>query len=208
MSNEHFFTRDIQQELLALVNSSQTFSDVHIEQDQPLMLKTPRGWTPANDVPVSIDYLAPLLSAIDEDWEDKIIDGAIDRPLVLGEWRLRCNVYRMARGSKVAVSIRRFPLQPLPLERTGLPAYVKTVLEATKGIILVTGPTGRARPPPSLPCWTTSMPRGTGTSSPSRNPSSTNCGASCRWSRRRKCRPIRPASRRACARRCGRSPTC
>lgn len=145
MSNEHFFTRDIQQELLALVNSSQTFSDVHIEQDQPLMLKTPRGWTPANDVPVSIDYLAPLLSAIDEDWEDKIIDGAIDRPLVLGEWRLRCNVYRMARGSKVAVSIRRFPLQPLPLERTGLPAYVKTVLEATKGIILVTGPTGAGK---------------------------------------------------------------
>ncbi|ADJ62335.1 Flp pilus assembly complex ATPase component TadA [Herbaspirillum seropedicae] len=145
MSNDLFLARDLQRELLALVNSSQTFSDIHIEQDQPLMLKTPRGWQPVHDMPVVIEQLAPLLSAIDEDWEDKIIDGALDCPYVLGEWRLRCNIYRMARGSKVAVSIRRFPLEPLALERTGLPSYVKTVLEATKGIILVTGPTGAGK---------------------------------------------------------------
>lgn len=145
MSNDHFLARDLQKELLALVNSSQTFSDIHIEQDQPLMLKTPRGWQPASDMPVSFENLSPLLGIIDEDWEDKIIDGAIDCPFVLGEWRLRCNIYRMARGSKVAVSIRRFPMEPLALERTGLPSYVKTVLEATKGIILVTGPTGAGK---------------------------------------------------------------
>lgn len=145
MSNDHFPARDLQKELLAFVNSSQTFSDIHIEQDQPLMLKTPRGWQPANDMPVSFENLSPLLGSIDEDWEDKVIDGAIDCPYVLGEWRLRCNIYRMARGSKVAVSIRRFPMEPLPLDRTGLPSYVKTVLEATKGIILVTGPTGAGK---------------------------------------------------------------
>lgn len=145
MSNDHFLARDLQRELLAFVNSSQTFSDIHIEQDQPLMLKTPRGWQPANDMPVSLAQLTPLLTAIDEDWEDKIIDGALDCPFELGEWRLRCNIFRMGRGSKVALSIRRFPLEPLALERTGLPSYVKTVLEATKGIILVTGPTGAGK---------------------------------------------------------------
>ena len=36
MSNDLFLARDLQRELLALVNSSQTFSDIHIEQDQPL----------------------------------------------------------------------------------------------------------------------------------------------------------------------------
>lgn len=109
------------------------------------MLKTPRGWYPVNDVPVSIGQMAPLLTAIDEDWEDKVIDGALDCPFELGQWRLRCNIFRMERGSKVALSIRRFPLEPLGLEGIGLPSYIKTVLEATKGIILVTGPTGAGK---------------------------------------------------------------
>ncbi len=145
MSNDNFLARDLQKELLILINSSRTFSDIHVEQNQPLMLKTPRGWQPVDDMPVSIENLGPFLSTIDEDWEDKIIDGAIDCSYVLGQWRLRCNIYRMAGGSKVAVSIRRFPVEPLTLERTGLPGYVKTMLEASKGIILVTGATGAGK---------------------------------------------------------------
>lgn len=145
MSNDHFLARDLQRELRALVNSALTFSDIHIEQDQPLMLKTPRGWQRAHDTPVSMAQMAPVLTAIDQDWEDKIIDGALDCPFTLGEWRLRCNIFRMGRGSKVALSIRRFPLAPLALEAIGLPSYVKTVLEATKGIILVAGPTGAGK---------------------------------------------------------------
>jgi len=145
MPNNFSMTRNLQQEVLSLVNAEQTFSDIHIEQGELIMIKTPRGWQPVGDAPVAIDALGPLLSAIDEDWEDKIIDKAIDCPYILERWRLRCNIYRMDRGSRVAVSIRRFPLQPIALEQTGLPTYVKTMLEATKGIILVTGPTGAGK---------------------------------------------------------------
>ena len=58
---------------------------------------------------------------------------------------MRCNVFRTSGGSKVTVSIRRLPLHPIPLEKTGLPHYVKTILEATRGLILVTGPTGSGK---------------------------------------------------------------
>jgi len=145
MSNDIYLTRNLQQEVLALVNSEQTFSDIHIEQDEVIMIKTPRGWQPVGDTAVTLADLSPLLSAIDEDWEDKIIDKAVDRPYDLEKWRLRCNIYRMERGSRVAVSIRRFPLTPLTLEQIGLPTYVKTMLEASKGIILITGPTGAGK---------------------------------------------------------------
>ncbi|WP_034300977.1 type IV pilus twitching motility protein PilT [Herbaspirillum sp. RV1423] len=145
MANDFSFMRNLQQEILALVNARQTFSDIHIEQDELIMIKTPRGWQSVGDKPTSMADMAPLLSAIDEDWEDKIIDKAIDCPYVLEKWRLRCNIYRMERGSRVAVSMRRFPLQPLSLDQTGLPIYVKTMLEATKGIILITGPTGAGK---------------------------------------------------------------
>ncbi|HYD61639.1 MAG TPA: ATPase, T2SS/T4P/T4SS family [Noviherbaspirillum sp.] len=145
MSDYSSLSRDLLGEIIALVNSGQTFSDIHIEQDAPLMLKTPRGWRQSGHDPVVLEEMVPVLKAIDEDWEDKIVDRAIDRPFVLTACRLRCNVYRMSCGSKVTISIRRLPLRPIPLERTGLPHYVKTMLEATKGIILVTGPTGSGK---------------------------------------------------------------
>lgn len=143
--NNDFLSRELLSEIIALVNAGQTFSDIHIEQDAPLMIKTPRGWQQAGHEPVTLEEMVPVLKAIDEDWEDKIIESAIDRPFVLTSCRLRCNVYRMSCGEKVTISIRRLPLHPIPLEKTGLPHYVKTVLEATKGLILVTGPTGSGK---------------------------------------------------------------
>lgn len=145
MTNGSVLPRDLLSEIIALVNSGQTFSDIHIEQDAPLMLKTPRGWQQISSTPVILDDMVPVLRGIDQDWEDKVIDGAIDRPFVLTQCRLRCNVFRMSSGEKVAISIRRLPLHPLPLEKTGLPHYIKTMLEPTKGIVLVTGPTGSGK---------------------------------------------------------------
>lgn len=145
MKNDFSLSRDLIQEILALVNSGQTFSDIHIEQDAPIMVKTPRGWQAVGAEPVVFDEMQPMLEAIDEDWEDKIIEGAIDRPFVLTLCRLRCNVFRLSSGDKVAISIRRLPLNPPPLEKTGLPQYVRTMLEASRGLILVTGPTGSGK---------------------------------------------------------------
>lgn len=145
MPNDFSVSHDLIEELISLVNSGQNFSDIHVEQDMPMMIKMPRGWRQVGSEPVTLEDMIPVLKAIDEDWEDKIIESAIDRPFVLTEYRLRCNVYRTSSGSKVALSIRRLPLHPIPLEKTGLPQYVKTMLDATRGIILVTGPTGSGK---------------------------------------------------------------
>lgn len=145
MTKDQPLSRDLLSEILKLVNSELSFTDLHIEQDAPMMIKAPRGWQMVGEEPVLLEDMRPLLNAVDQDWEDKIMQGAIDRPFVLTRCRLRCNVYRMASGEKVTVSIRRLPLSPLPLEKTGLPIYVKTMLEATRGVILVTGPTGSGK---------------------------------------------------------------
>lgn len=145
MSTDFSITRDLLNELISLVNSDQNFSDIHLEQDMPMMIKTPRGWQQVGDEPITLENMIPILRGIDEDWEDKVIDKAIDRLFVLTDYRLRCNVYRMSCGSKITISIRRLPLNPIPLEKTGLPPYVRTILEATRGIILVTGPTGSGK---------------------------------------------------------------
>ncbi|PLZ00484.1 twitching motility protein PilT [Burkholderia sp. WAC0059] len=137
--------RDITREILELIDLRQVFTDIHIEQDRPIMIKTPRGWVPGSETPVMLEEMYPTLAAIDDDWENKLRHGAIDRPFVLTRCRLRCNVYRSAGGSKIAISIRRLPLQPLSLEKLGLPAYIKSMTDSTKGLVLVTGPTGSGK---------------------------------------------------------------
>ncbi len=145
MSNDFPLCRELLDELITLVNSGQSFSDIHLEQDMPMMIKTPRGWREVSPEPVTLEDMVPVLRAIDEDWEDKIVERAIDRPFVLTDYRLRCNVFRTSGGSKVTISVRRLPVQPIALDKTGLPQYVKTMLEATSGIILITGPTGSGK---------------------------------------------------------------
>jgi twitching motility protein PilT len=145
MDHNGLLIRDLLSEIISLVDARMTLSDIHIEQDMPMMIKTPRGWQQHLPEIVTLEDMLPVLNAIDSDWEDKTIEQAIDRPFLLTECRLRCNVYRMAAGNKITISIRRLPLNPIPLEKTGLPYYVKTMLEASKGIILVTGPTGSGK---------------------------------------------------------------
>ncbi|WP_211474767.1 type IV pilus twitching motility protein PilT [Collimonas humicola] len=145
MNNDTSQLRDLLKEIIDLVNTGPALTDIHIEQDAPMMVKTPRGWQSISAEAVMLEDMIPVLKAIDQDWEDKIIESAIDRPILLSECRLRCNVYRLASGAKVTISIRRLPLHPISLEKTGLPHYVKAMLEPTKGIILVTGPTGAGK---------------------------------------------------------------
>ena len=44
--------RDLIREILRLVDENQVFTDLHIEQDRPIMIKTPRGWEEAPGGPV------------------------------------------------------------------------------------------------------------------------------------------------------------
>ncbi len=137
--------RDLLQEIIELVSIGKVFTDIHIEQDMPMMVKTPRKWQTMNAEPVQREELLPLLMAIDPEWEEKIASGAIDRSFVLTQCRLRCNVYYSGSREKIKVAIRRLPLHPIAIEKTGLPLYVRSMLEATRGIILVTGPTGSGK---------------------------------------------------------------
>lgn len=136
---------DFLREMTALAQGGQAFSDVHLEQDAQAMVKTPRGWQPLREAPVTLSEMKPFLNAVDVDWEDKIVECALDRPLTLEQNRFRCNIYRMASGTKVGVSLRRLPLHPLSLESTGLPLYVRTLLDASNGLVLVSGPTGSGK---------------------------------------------------------------
>lgn len=133
-------------EIMELVNSGTAFTDIHIEQDSPVMVRGPGGWVETDKIePATRDDLAGLLEKIDLDWADNIKIRSINRPYNLSNWRLRVNVFLAAGGSKIAMSIRKMPLRPMTLEDTGLPASVRLMVEQPRGIILVGGATGSGK---------------------------------------------------------------
>jgi len=62
---------------------------------------------------------------------------------IRGVARFRTNVFRQ-RGA-VAGAFRRIPYEVIPIERLGLPPVVFTFVTKSKGLILVTGPTGSGK---------------------------------------------------------------
>ncbi|MDQ7980281.1 ATPase, T2SS/T4P/T4SS family [Paraburkholderia sp. SARCC-3016] len=137
--------RDLTREILELIDLRQTFTDIHIEQDRPVMINAPRGWLAVGDEPVLYDEIVSTLASIEPDWEALLQHGAIDRPFVLTRCRLRCNIYRTNGGRRLVISLRRLPLEPLPLDKLGLPAYVRSMIDGAKGLVLVSGPTGSGK---------------------------------------------------------------
>lgn len=133
-------------EILGLLNGDKQFSDIRLASDEPVMIKTSKGWVDADihELP-SMEDIGELLTAIDANWEESITKGSINKPLDLSTWRLRINAYLAFGGKKLMASIRKIPIVAPTLQEVGLPASVRLLLEGTSGIILISGPTGAGK---------------------------------------------------------------
>lgn len=137
---------NISEVIVELANSGPDISDILIETNAPIMLKTSRGWVQAEglDIPDWYD-LNVFLFDIDPGWEELIRKGAINRPLSLRTRRLRINAYLAFGGTKIMTSIRLIPNHPLSISEAGLPPASRLLLENTSGLILISGPTGSGK---------------------------------------------------------------
>lgn len=141
-------TRSLQDEILNLVNSNIPFTDILIEEGMPIVVDGPNGWTALDefDYPAATrEDMVPLLSGIDQQWEKHISEQGISRPYELSKWRLRVSAIRASGGTKVTLSVRRQPKEPIPLKNTGLPLNISALADASRGLILVSGATGSGK---------------------------------------------------------------
>lgn len=142
-------SRNLIQEIIALVSSPAPFTDIHIEEDLPVVVNSPRGWIELESSetipPVARGDMIPLLGNLDPAWETNIHMHALSRPYELSDWRLRVSAFLASGGNKITLSIRRQPRTPIPLEQTGLPLSIRTMADAPRGLILVSGATGSGK---------------------------------------------------------------
>lgn len=132
--------------IISLVNSSRVFSDIHIEEGEEVMLKTPRGWAPVDGLCLDRDAISSLMESIDSNWVSHLESGrSINRPIKLEDWRLRVNAYLSFGSERVCMSIRRVPSRVPSLEELGLPPSLRMMLDSPRGLILVGGATGTGK---------------------------------------------------------------
>lgn len=128
-------------ELTALANDPRPFTDIRLEVDSPVAIRLPTGWVELDEpFPPDINDMTEIMGRIEGDWEEKIKVGAINRPFNLETWRLRINAFLAGRG-KLAMSIRRIPVEPPTMKSVGLPGMTRVMLQAQRGLILISGAT-------------------------------------------------------------------
>jgi len=126
--------------------SEMNASDVHLTVGIPPIMRIN-----GNLVPFGEDKFTPkeiekcVKEILNEDQLDKYNEfGEIDLSYSLnGVGRFRINIFRQ-RGSN-AIALRTVPLQMPTLDKLGMPQIIKDLTKKTRGLILVTGPTGSGK---------------------------------------------------------------
>ena len=132
-------------EILAFANEKGA-SDLHISSGEPPIVRI-NGDIQKVDMPsLPKDEVHSMLYDILNDQQRKIfeekkeLDFALD---VKGIARYRVNAFYQSRGE--AIVFRTIPTKIMSLEELGLPMILAELTKKTKGLVLVTGPTGSGK---------------------------------------------------------------
>ena len=70
--------------------------------------------------------------------------GDLDIGFTIGTHRVRGNLYR-ANNRRLCLALRRIPAVPNDWHKLGLPSLLRQLINRSKGLVLVTGPTGAGK---------------------------------------------------------------
>ncbi|KIF83160.1 type IV pilus twitching motility protein PilT [Noviherbaspirillum autotrophicum] len=129
------------EQIVHLLNSSTVFSDIIIHQNSPIMLRQPKRLVAVSDTPITREELEEFFDVIEPDWSDKIRDRAFDRSKDLHSARIRANCFSFQGNKRLGCVIRRFPTEPIALDRIGLRPCAQDFARLDNGLVLLIGDT-------------------------------------------------------------------
>lgn len=152
----------IQKILTELIAQKMVFTDVYLRVSEPFKVRTPSGWTPHNETPITREDLNAFLTTVaGKDWETRLKESAMQfldiAKTIGGSARLRCNIACSGGGNTdnidsvheyiddVTVSIRKLALIPPEFKELGLPERLLKDVLSKKGLWIITGPTGNGK---------------------------------------------------------------
>lgn len=121
-------------------------SDLHLTTGCPPMIRINGQIVPQGDTPISADAMKTCLMEIAPKarWETFLQSGDMDFAYeISGLARFRANYFVDSRG--LGAVFRLIPSTILTMDQLGLPNVIKKFCFLTKGLIIVTGPTGSGK---------------------------------------------------------------
>ncbi|MCS7184543.1 MAG: type IV pilus twitching motility protein PilT [bacterium] len=133
------------EELLKIM-AERKASDLHITAGSPPVLRIDGILVPTEYEKLTVEMCQKLIYSILDEKQRKKFEETSELDCsfgVKGIGRIRMNVYRQ-RGA-IGAALRAIPSTFYTFEELGLPAIVYEVVKKTKGLVLVTGPTGSGK---------------------------------------------------------------
>ncbi len=130
------------QDLLLLMTEKKA-SDLHITAGLPPMLRIDGELIQTNYEKLTQEMCQRLIYSLLTDSQKEKFESTNELDLafgIKGIGRIRMNVYRQ-RGA-IGAALRAIPNKIPTFEELGLPAVIFEIMKLTKGLVLVTGPTG------------------------------------------------------------------
>lgn len=157
-----------------LMQWSKSFTDIHIESNSAIMLRTSAGdWIQAldsSDQPIVVSHQSILAfvnsiytgheevrshQSAAPAWEKQFYEvGSLHPAYVIlsrlpdggtKKHRVRCTIQRQNMGDSIGLVVRALHDVPASFESLGLPFQVGRMLTSTSGLIVITGPTGSGK---------------------------------------------------------------
>ncbi len=132
--------------LLERASGITDLSDVHITVGIPPMARISGKLTPLADFRVTPDIALSYAKEIMNEAQWRLFEenGEFDFSIsVPGKYRFRVNTFRQRQS--VAIALRVIKASPPDINELGLPPVIPSLCNYTRGIILVTGPTGSGK---------------------------------------------------------------
>ncbi|HSV55209.1 MAG TPA: ATPase, T2SS/T4P/T4SS family, partial [Burkholderiaceae bacterium] len=143
--------RPLDSHLRTLLDFSESleFTDVLLETGGDIAIRVPSGWmrTGYGEVePLALKSFIAFLRETD----------AIDNPtqadaprtqlsVQMGKWRVRATVFTTGAGVQTKVMVRKLPMEVPELGKLGLGILVRQLVDAHRGLVVVSGPTGSGK---------------------------------------------------------------
>lgn len=121
-------------------------SDIHFSSEEPIRIRVDGDLMPIDGNRTSANQLQSLLFQVlsTEEQEKLVQNKNLDKSyMVPGIGQFRVNIFFNRKG--IAAVLRSIPVKIPTFESLGLPEVLRKIAEKSRGLILVTGPTGSGK---------------------------------------------------------------
>ncbi len=132
-------------EIIERYNKEYQFSDIHLKEDKPIMLRIDGDiMIPDEDIVSSAELQEFANDTLNEGQKSRLEEVRdVDLAIEIGSCRFRANFFYTADG--LSAVLRKIETEIPSMAQLNLPHVMQTMAEKPNGLVLVTGPTGSGK---------------------------------------------------------------